>query len=79
MIDEMEYLERFAYLLNVAMKEERMTAADLARDSKLSKAAVSRYLNAKRMPSLKAVVNMSIALNRDLYDIVPVTTSLIVE
>ena len=79
MIDEMEYLERFAYLLNVAMREERMTAADLARDSKLSKAAVSRYLNGKRMPSLKAVVNMSIALNRDLYDIVPITTSLIVE
>lgn len=79
MIDEMEYLERFSYLLNVAMKEEGMNATELARQSHCSKAAIHNYLNAKRMPTLKAVVNMSLALNRDIYDIVPVATSIIVD
>lgn len=77
MIDEMEYLNRFAYLLKTAMNEEMMTASELAYKSHLSRAAISRYLSAKRMPTLKAAVNLSLALNRDLYDIVPVATSLI--
>lgn len=79
MIGEMDYLERFSYLLNVAMREECMNATELARRSNCSKAAIHNYLNAKRMPTLKAVVNMALALNRDIYDIVPVATSIIVD
>ena len=54
------------YYVAVAISE-----GELARRTGLSKMTISRYLNKKRMPTLKALVNLSYVLCVPITDLIP--------
>lgn len=74
---EMDYLESFAYNLNYIMRDESVSQSELARRSKISKGTISQYLNAKQMPTMKAISNICYALDCEFEDIIPLTSSLV--
>lgn len=49
--------------LKKLMIEREMTAADIARKTGMTQAALSRYINDKRNPSLNSVIKIAKALN----------------
>lgn len=74
---EADLLITFSDNLRYMMNEHCINQSELSRESGISRQSINSYLNAQRMPSLKAVVNLSYALNCDLDDLVPFTTALI--
>ena len=69
-MSELEFMEIFADNLREIMQERRMTQHELARESDITQATISRYLTKKQMPSIKAVVNFSYALRCDIKDLI---------
>ena len=59
MMSEMEWMDIFAGNLRSLMDEERMSQNELARKTGISKGTISRYLNARCMPSANALVNIA--------------------
>lgn len=49
--------------LKKLMIEREMTAADIARKTGMTQAALSRYINDKRIPRLNSVIKIAKALN----------------
>lgn len=49
--------------LKKLMIEREMTAADIARKTGMTQAALSRYINGKRTPNLNSVIKIAKALN----------------
>lgn len=49
--------------LKKLMIEREMTAADIARKTGMTQAALSRYINDKRNPRLNSVIKIAKALN----------------
>lgn len=49
--------------LKKLMIEREMTAADIARKTGITQAALSRYINDKRNPRLNSVIKIAKALN----------------
>lgn len=49
----------FSNNLKYYLKERGMTQEQLAKDSGVAKSQISEYINAKTMPSLSAVLNIS--------------------
>lgn len=72
-----ELLITFSDNLEYMMKAADINQSELSRKSGISRESINKYLNCQRMPSLKAIVNLCYALNCDLDDLVPFTTSLI--
>lgn len=68
---EKEFIDIFAENLIDIMQETGTTQRELAKDSHLTEAAISRYLSRDRMVSSRALVNIAIALNCNLDDLVP--------
>lgn len=69
-MSEYEWLEIFADNLADIMREGRWTQEDLAEDTGLTQATISRYLNKKQMPTLKAAINLCYVLGEDLNDLI---------
>ena len=69
-MSEMEWLEIFSGNLKDLMKETRMTQEELAEESRIDQSTISRYLNKKRIPTVRAIVNLSYALNCDMADLI---------
>lgn len=69
-MSEMEWLDIFADNLVDLLKETRMTQQDLAEESGLSKAAISAYIHKRRIPTIRAIVNIGYALNCDFNDLI---------
>ncbi len=66
---EYELMKYFAGSLAYEMKYSRTTREDLMKETGLSKSAISRYLNGERLPTIKNLINLSIALACDLEDL----------
>lgn len=56
--------------LSSLMGEKGYSQRDLADDSGLSEAAISRYLKAQRIPNLKAIFNMCMVLDCEVEELV---------
>lgn len=56
-------MSKFAMNLKKLMIEREMTAADIARKTGMTQAALSRYINDKRIPRLNSVIKIAKALN----------------
>lgn len=56
-------MSKFTMNLKKLMIEREMTAADIARKSGMTQAALSRYINDKRTPNLNSVIKIAKALN----------------
>lgn len=56
-------MSKFTMNLKKLMIEREMTAADIARKTGMTQAALSRYINDKRNPRLNSVIKIAKALN----------------
>lgn len=74
---EQNYLEAFAYNLDYIMQDEGISQSELAKRSNIGKSTISKYLNAKQMPTMKAISNICYALDCEFEDIIPLTSSLV--
>lgn len=63
---EMEWLRQFGERLREEMEGCGMTQKDLAHEAGLSESALSQYLNAQRLPSIKSIVNICFVLGIDV-------------
>lgn len=68
-MSELEWLDIFAGNLLDMMVEARMTQKDLADLTGLSEGTISKYIRRMQMPGVKALVNISYALNCSLDDL----------
>lgn len=68
-ITEQEWLDHFANVVRAAMERRGLTNKTLSEKSRLSEAAISRYVNARQMPNLRAVINLAYALQLSVDDL----------
>lgn len=69
-MSEVELMDIIAGNLSSLMEEKGYSQRDLAEDSGLSEAAISRYLKAQRIPNLKAIFNMCMVLDCEVEELV---------
>ena len=60
---EKEWKHRIAITLRQKMLDSDMTQSELAKASHLSQGAISNYLNERSVPDIRAIINLSVALN----------------
>lgn len=69
-MSENEWLDIFSQNLEDIMEEKGYTQQNLADDSGLSKASISRYINAQRMPTVKAIISMAYVLDLSIDEFI---------
>lgn len=69
-MSENEWLDIFSQNLEDIMEEKGYTQQNLADDAGLSKASISNYVNGKRMPTIKAIINMAYVLDLDVSEFI---------
>lgn len=67
---EVEWLDIFGDNLKSMLEHANMTQMELAEYSGLSKGTISRYINKERIPSLRAIINISYALECDVGELI---------
>lgn len=68
-MSEVEWLNNFGDNLRSLIQEEGITQEQLAYEADLSQAAVSRYVNKERIPTIRAAINMAEVLKVSLDDL----------
>lgn len=69
-MSELEWLDIFANNLVEMLAEVRMTQRELAEASGISEASISGYVRRQKMPGIKAILNISYALNCSVNDLI---------
>ena len=67
---ELEWLDIFGDNLQDILKDQNISQRELAYKTGLSEASISNYIKKRRVPSLKALINISYALNFDISDLI---------
>lgn len=67
---ETEWLRIFGHNLQEHLVDYGANQADFADDCGLTQQAISNYLTGKRIPTLRAIINMAYTLNVDLNDFI---------
>lgn len=62
-MSEVEWMRIFGQNLEEMLVEANMTQRELAEDTGLSEGAISHYINQRRMPTVRALVNIAYSLN----------------
>ena len=70
-MSEVELIDIFSDNLRDLMDERGFSQRALEKESGINHASISRYLKTERMPTVRALINLSIALECDLDDLVP--------
>lgn len=65
-----EWNEEFSANLLDLMHENKISIDELANKTNLSKSVVYKYLDGTRSPGIKAVINISYALDCDIDDLI---------
>lgn len=63
MISEVQWINAFVDELKYYMKERNMSQRELAQKSGLGESTISEYIHGLRMPTIRGVNNIAIALN----------------
>ena len=69
-MSEAEWLDIFGDNLADMLYDAKMSQRELADAAGLSEASVSSYINKQRLPGIKAIVNISYALDRDVSELI---------
>lgn len=69
-MSEQEWLQMFSSNLASLLSENWMTQVDLAEESGISRATISKYINGTQMPKASAIVNLAYALHCDVSDLI---------
>ena len=67
---ETEWLDIFSNNLIEMMDNVGMSQRDLAKETSLDESTISRYINKERIPTVKAIINISVALCCDIDDLI---------
>ena len=67
---EAEWLDIFSDNLIDMLNEQRYSQEELAYESNLSQSTISKYINKKQMPSLKAIINIAYALDCSIDELI---------
>ena len=67
-MSQQEWLDIFGDNLASILEEERISQKELSRLTGLSESTISRYINKLQMPNVRAIINISYALNWSLED-----------
>ena len=67
---ELEWLDIFGDNLQDILKDQNISQRELSNKTGLSEASISNYINKRRVPSLKALINISYALHFDVSDLI---------
>jgi transcriptional regulator with XRE-family HTH domain len=70
-MSEVEFISIFADNLRDLMESQGLSQRELSRESDVSHVAISMYLKKQRMPSVKSLINLSLALDCNLDDLIP--------
>ena len=70
-MSEVEFIDIFSHNLESIMVEYGINRIELAKEAHLDKGSITRYLSGERMPSLRAIINLSMELNCSIDDLVP--------
>lgn len=70
-MDELEFIDIFGDNLRDLMRERGYSQMELSKESGLSPSTITRYIRKERMPTVKALVNLSLALCCNLDDLIP--------
>ena len=70
-MSEVEFIDIFSHNLESIIVEYGINRIELAKEAHLDKGSITRYLSGERMPSLRAIINLSMALNCSIDDLVP--------
>ena len=65
---EREWLDIFGTNLAEMLEEAWMTQKELAEETGISEGAISNYIHKRRMPTVKAIINIAEALDCSLDD-----------
>ena len=68
-MSEQQWLDTFADNLRDMLKRARMTQRELADVSGLSDATISNYITKKKMPSIRAILNIAYTLDCSLDEL----------
>lgn len=68
-MSELEWMDIFANNLRDILDEQKMSQRELADVLGVTESTVSKYLNARIMPSPRVLCNLVHELDADLYDI----------
>ena len=67
-MSQQEWLDIFGDNLASILEEERISQKELSRLTGLSESTISRYINKLQMPNMRAIINISYALNWSFED-----------
>lgn len=67
---EVEFIDIFKGNLKSLMDEVGYNQQELAQEAKIDQSTISKYLNGTRMPSVRALNNIAIALNCTVDELV---------
>ena len=70
-MSEIEFIDIFSDNLRELMLEHNRTQMELADEILVNRSTITRYLNKSTMPSIKALINLSIVFNCDIEDLIP--------
>ena len=70
-MSEVEFIDIFGDNLRSLMEERGYSQRELAKESMINHATISRYLYKERMPTAKSLVNLAFTLECDLDELVP--------
>lgn len=69
-MSELDWLDTFGDNLADMLYGARMTQSELADETGLSEATISKYINKIQLPGIKAIINIAYALDCDVADLI---------
>ena len=69
-MNEVEWLDIFGDNILSCLADARMTQKELAEAAGISESCVSSYIHKQKMPTVKAVLNISYVLDIDVGDLI---------
>lgn len=69
-MSEFEWLDIFGDNLRDMLIDANMTQRELADETGLTEATISRYIQKQRIPTLRAIINIAYALGCDVDELV---------
>jgi transcriptional regulator with XRE-family HTH domain len=68
-MSEREWLDIFSENLRDMLRDAKMTQKELAYETGLAESSISGYLKGTKVPGIRAIVNISYALDCDFNDL----------
>ena len=69
-MSEFEWLDSFGDNLALMLRDARMSQTELAEEAGLTRAAVSNYIHKRRIPNVRALINIAYVLGCSLDDLI---------